>query len=134
ELLRRPGMYRTGQAVLEEALAFYQEMLPEEGNDPRVRREAAHLFGQVGWIRHTLDQAGKAAEAWGRQVSLLASLLEEEPANSDLRSDLAHTLRWRGNALRDLGKAREAREAYDQAAALQDGLVRGSPGNTRYQS
>ena len=29
-LLQRPGMYRTGQAVLEEALAFYQELFPEE--------------------------------------------------------------------------------------------------------
>jgi hypothetical protein len=38
ELLRKPGMYRTGQAVLEEALAFYQEVLPEEGNDPSTLR------------------------------------------------------------------------------------------------
>jgi serine/threonine protein kinase/Tfp pilus assembly protein PilF len=134
ELLRKRGMYRTGQAVLEEALAFYREMLPEEGNDPRVRREAAHLFGQVGWIHHTLGQAGKSAEAWGRQASLLTTLLEEEPADSAVRSGLAHTLRWRGNALRDLGKAREAREAYDQAATLQEALLRGSPADTAYQS
>ncbi len=81
DLLQRPGMYRTGQAVLEEALAFYQELLPEEGNDPGVRREAAQLFDQVAEIHHTLGQAAKAAEAWGRQASLLTSLLEEEPAN-----------------------------------------------------
>jgi serine/threonine-protein kinase len=133
ELLRKPGMYRTGQAVLEEALAFYQEMLPEEGNDPGVRREAANLFGHVGWNRHALGQASKSAEAWGRQASLLMSLLEDEPANSAIRSELAHVLRWRGNALRDLGKAREAREAYDQAATLQEGLLRGSPKETSYQ-
>ena len=108
-----PGLYRTGQAVLEEALAFYQELLPEEGNDPKVRREAAQLFDQVAWIHHTLDQAGKAAEAWGRQANLLTSLLEEEPDNKALRMALSHSHRWRGNALRDLGKAREAREAYD---------------------
>ena len=35
ELLLRPGQYRTGQAVLQQALAFYQELLPEEGNDPK---------------------------------------------------------------------------------------------------
>ena len=133
DLLRRPGLYRTGQAVLEEALAFYQELLPEEGNDPTVRREAAQLFGQVAEIHHTLDQAAKAAEAWGRQASLLTSLLEEEPASKALRMELADSHRWRGNALRDLGKLREAREAYDQAAALQEALLRESPDEARYQ-
>ena len=133
DLLLRPGLYRTGQAVLEEALAFYQELLPEEGNDPKVRREAVQLFGQVAEIHHTLDQAAKAAEAWGRQASLLTSLLEEEPASKALRMDLSHSHRWRGNALRDLGKAREAREAYDQAARLQEGLLREFPDEARYQ-
>jgi serine/threonine protein kinase len=133
DLLLRPGLYRTGQAVLEEALAFYQELLPNEGNDPKVRREAAQLFRQVAEIHHTLDQAAKAAEAWGRQASLLTSLLEEEPASKALRMDLAHSHRWRGNALRDLGKAREAREAYDQAAWLLEALLRESPDEPRCQ-
>ena len=44
DLLQQAGSYRTGQAVLQEALAFYQELLPEEGSDPRVRREAAAAF------------------------------------------------------------------------------------------
>jgi len=132
-LLRRRGLFRTGQAVLEEALGFYQELLPEEGNDPSVRRDAARLFDQVAWIHHTLDQAAKAAEAWGRQASLLTSLLEEEPASKDLRRDLAVSHRWRGNALRDFGKIREAREAYDQAARLQEGLLREVPTDAGYQ-
>jgi tetratricopeptide (TPR) repeat protein len=127
DLLYRPGLYRSGQAVLEEALALYEDLLPEEGNDPKVRREAARLFGQVAGIHHTLDHAAKAAEAWGRQASLLTSLLEEEPASKDLRMDLADTQKWRGDALRDSGKAREAREAYAQAARLQEGLLRESP-------
>jgi tetratricopeptide (TPR) repeat protein len=133
DLLARPGLYRTGQAVLEEALGFYQELLPEEGNDPRVRREAAHLFGQVAAINLTLGQMGKAAEALGHRASLLASLLEEEPASKALRIALADCHRWRGNALRDLGKAREAREAYGQAAGLHEGLLRESPDEALYQ-
>jgi serine/threonine protein kinase/Tfp pilus assembly protein PilF len=133
DLLHRPGLYRTGQAVLEEALAIYRDLLPEEGNDPRVRREAARLFGQVAGIHHSLDQAARAAEAWGCQASLLTSLLAEEPASKALRRDLAYSHRWRGNALRDYGKAREAREAYDQAARLQEGLLRESPGEAPEQ-
>ena len=132
-LLRRKGQYRTGQAVLEQALGFYQDLLPDEGNDPSVRREAAQLFGQVAGIHHTLDQAAKAAQAWDRQAKLLTSLVKEEPASKDLRKGLAHSHRWRGNALRDCGQTRAAREAYDQAARLQEGLLRESPGEADYQ-
>jgi tetratricopeptide (TPR) repeat protein len=132
-LLHRPGQYRTGQAVLEEALGFYQELLPEEGNDPEVRREAAELYGQVAWIRHVLGQAELAAEAWGRKTSLLTSLVRDDPTSAALRKDLARSHRWRGNMLRDLGKTGEARQAYDRAAELQEGLLRESPNDAHYQ-
>jgi tetratricopeptide (TPR) repeat protein len=133
DLLGRPGQFRTGQAVLEQALAFYQEMLPVEGNDPKVRLEAARLFNQVAHIHLTLGQAAKAAEAFDRQASLLASLLEEEPGSKALRLELAYSRRWQANALRDMAKASEAREAYDQAADLQQGLLDESPNEPQYQ-
>ncbi len=132
DLLLQRGMYRTGQAVLVESLGFYQELFPEEGSDPSVRRQAAQLFGQVAWIHHTLGQAAKAAEAWDHQASLLTSLLEEEPTSKRLRMELANSHRGRGNALRDIGKIREAREAYDRAAQLQEALLRGSPEVPQY--
>src|SRR5262249_51413980 len=54
DLLLKPGQYRSGQAVLEIALDFYRDVLPDEGNDPEVRLAAAQLFGKVARIRHTL--------------------------------------------------------------------------------
>jgi tetratricopeptide (TPR) repeat protein/tRNA A-37 threonylcarbamoyl transferase component Bud32 len=133
DLFQRPGQYRTGQAMLEQALAFYQKMLPEEGNDPRVRREAAHLFGRVAAIHHTLGQADKAAENYGRQADLLDNLLNEEPTDQALRMELADSHRWRGNSLRLQGEARQARQAYDQARELHAGLVRNYPDEALYQ-
>jgi serine/threonine protein kinase len=127
ELLGRPRQYRTGKAVLEQALAFYQDMLPEEGSDPRVRREAAQLFRQVANIHSFIGQRDKAAQAYGRRARLLTSLLREKPGDKALRFDLANTQRSRGNQLRDLRKARQAREAYDQAARLYEGLRREFP-------
>jgi serine/threonine protein kinase len=129
DLLLRPGLFRTGQAVLEEARAFYKAMLPEDSNDPRMRREAAMLYRLVAKIHYTLGQMDKAAEAFGQQANLLSSLLETELAEKDLRIDLADSLRWRGNALRELGKAREAQKAYKQAAKLHERLLGESPGD-----
>ena len=133
DLLQQAGSYRTGQAVLKEALAFYKKLLPEEGSDPLLRRQAALLFDKVALIHHTLGQAGEAAEAWGRRASLLSSLLEAEPDDIDLRSALSHSHRWRGNALRDLGQTREAQEAYDEAARLQERLLHDHPDEPLYQ-
>jgi tetratricopeptide (TPR) repeat protein len=133
DLLRRPGKYRTGQALLEEALVFYQKLLPEAGNDPKLRREAALLYRQVAEIQHTLGQATKAADAYDRRARLLRSLLEEDSGDKDLRIELANTHRSRGNALRDLGRVREAREAYDQAAVLHTALLDEFPDDANYQ-
>jgi tetratricopeptide (TPR) repeat protein len=127
DLWQRPGLYHTGKAVLEEALAFYQEILPEEGGDPAVRRQAAEMYGQVAAIHHALGPWRKAVEAYGQQASLLASLLEEEPGSKALRQQLADSQRYRGNALRDLGEVRQARKAYDQAARLHEQLLRELP-------
>jgi tetratricopeptide (TPR) repeat protein len=133
DLLRRPGQYRTGQALLEEAVVFYQKLLPEQGNDPKLRREAADAYAKVAEIQHTLGQATKAADAHGRRARLLSSLLEEDPGNKDLRNELADAHRWQGNALRDLGRARGAREAYDQAAVLHKALLDEFPDDADYQ-
>jgi tetratricopeptide (TPR) repeat protein len=133
-LLLRQGQFRTGQAVLEEALAFYQDLLPDEGNDPTVRREAAELYREVADIYFTLGQASKATEAYLRQASLLTTLLNDDPQNKELRYDLAHSHRRRGNLMRHLNRGREAREAYGQAIDLQEELLRESPTEARYQA
>jgi serine/threonine protein kinase/tetratricopeptide (TPR) repeat protein len=133
ELMRKPGLHRAGQDVLKQALGFYEDLLPEEGNDPTVREEAAKLFGHVAWIQFNLGQGSEAAKAWDNQARLLSSLLKQRPANADLRMGLADCHRWRGNALRQAGKDREAREAYDQAAGLHDDLRREFPDKARYK-
>jgi tetratricopeptide (TPR) repeat protein len=124
---QRPGQYKGGTAVLEEALAFYEELLPEEGSDLQLRRQAAQMYGQVANIRYTLGQWGKAVEALHQQQDLLSSLLAEEPTSTEYRRQLAASHRLRGNGLRDLSRWPEAREAYDQAAVLYEQLYGESP-------
>ena len=126
-LFAEPRLYRTGQAVLEEALGFYQELLPEEGNDPSMRREAAQLFGQVALIHHTLDQAAKAAEAWGRRASLLNRLGGRRAGQQILRWPWRTPIDCGVTRFATWATSREAREAYDQAAWLQESLLHESP-------
>jgi tetratricopeptide (TPR) repeat protein len=133
ELLRKPGQYRAGKAVLEEALAFYKDLLPEEGSDPNVRREAAALFSLVGRIHWTLAQHAEATEAFGRHARLLTSLLEDDPSDRALRIQLSDSHRWRGNTLREQNKVSEARKAYDEAIKIHETLMRDYPDEALHQ-
>src|SRR5262249_23151324 len=133
DLLNRKGEYLTGQSVLEEARAFYRQMLPEDLNDPGVRRKAADLYQQVAVIEGTLGQIGKAVEDRRRQVDLLSNLLKEDSANRQLPLELADSHRYLGNILRDLGKMHEAGKAYDQAAELHEGLLSEFQGDASYR-
>jgi serine/threonine protein kinase len=128
ELLGRPGQFRAGQAVLQEALAFYKKLLPGEG-DPSVRREAARLYRQVAVIHDHLGQTAQAADAYGRVANLLNGLLDDDPSSKDLRMESADVHRWWGHELSSMGNAREAREAYRLATRLHEGLVDDFPGD-----
>jgi serine/threonine-protein kinase len=133
DLRLKPGQYRAGQAILKEALAFYQDLLPEDADDPAVRREAAQLYRLAATIHSTLGQADKAAEAYVHEADLLTALLKDEPGNRTFRLDLADCHRARGNALRDLGKTGEAREAYRLAAEIHQELLCEFPDNAGYK-
>jgi serine/threonine protein kinase/tetratricopeptide (TPR) repeat protein len=133
DLLQQPGKYKAGQAMLEQALGFYKDLLPEEGHDPKVRHKAAKLYRQVANIYSTLGLAVKAEAAFDNEARLLDTLLKNDPGSKALRFELADSQRWRGNVLRDLNKPHEALAAYNQATSLQEELLSESPNDADHQ-
>jgi len=133
ELCVKPQLNKTGKAVLEKVLAFYLEVLEDEGKNPVVRRETADVCGQVADIRHTLGHWDKAVEAYRQQSDLLRELLKEDRDNAFYRHLLARSLRFRANVLRDMGKTQEARAAYGESAKLHEQLLDKAPNNTNYR-
>jgi tetratricopeptide (TPR) repeat protein len=133
DLLESPRHHHLGKKLLEEALTYYQKILPQEGSDRGLRLKAARLYHQVARIHHELGRWVKAVEAYDQQARLLESVLAAEPSNKEVRHQLARSYRWRGNAQRDLAKGPEARAAYDQAAVLQQQLLDESPGDAESQ-
>jgi serine/threonine protein kinase len=49
-----PRLHQTALSLLEEALTFYAEILPEKGLDPRMRQEAARMYGEIANTYHSL--------------------------------------------------------------------------------
>jgi serine/threonine protein kinase len=127
ELYGEPGQYNAGKALLEEALTFYDKLLPEDARDPLLRVGAANTYDSVGRICHLLGQWDRALEAFDHSETILRGLLEEEPANKGYCRLLANNYRYRANVLRDVDRMGEAREAYDQAARIHEQLHREEP-------
>ena len=133
ELSVQPGLDQTGHALLEEALAYQQEVLVEKSDDPGVRLETARAFGRVGAIFHTLKKWGKAFEAYGQQRLLLDELCDQFPDRPGYRAEVGMARRVLANAYRDKREFAVAMEKYDEAIAFQEKLVRDHPGNASYK-
>jgi tetratricopeptide (TPR) repeat protein len=127
DLAKEPRLQQTALALLEEALTFYQRMLPQETIDPRVRQEAARLYGAVANTYHSAGKWQQAADHYRRQAELLSALANHDAANHELKRLLAVSYRNRGNVLRDLGESGAARAAYKQAADIQQLYLDASP-------
>jgi serine/threonine protein kinase/tetratricopeptide (TPR) repeat protein len=126
DLEREPHLNRAALALLQRVLDVYRAIVAEEGNDPRLRHEAAKMFGEVASIYHAVGQWSKALDAFRAQETLLTELVQESPGD-EYRRMLARSHRGRGHVLRDQGEPRQARAAYDEAAALQEEFLRAAP-------
>jgi serine/threonine protein kinase len=125
-LEREPHLNRAALALLQRVLDVYRDIVAEEGNDPRLRHEAAKMFGEVASIYHAVGQWSKALDAFRVQVKLLTELLQES-SDDEYRRMLARSHRGRAHVLRDQGEPRQARAAYDAAVALQEEFLRAAP-------
>jgi tetratricopeptide (TPR) repeat protein/tRNA A-37 threonylcarbamoyl transferase component Bud32 len=123
DLWQYPGQHKTALALLEQALTLYKVILAEEGQDPRLRREASRMYGEIANIYHSIGQWGKAVEAYRVQADLLVGFQAEESGNQEHIRRLADSHRARANVLRDLGEVNQARMAYTQAARIQKEIL-----------
>jgi len=77
--------------------------------DPRLRAEAARMYGEVGSTYHWTGKWRQSVDAYRRQAELLSAMVRDEPATPELRIRLASSYSSCGHVLRDLGEMPDAR-------------------------
>ena len=124
----QPGMGKTAQRTVEEALAQYRVMLEKYGNDHSVRWEAARGFERAGFIQLELGQF-KSAEQTLKQGVQLSRTLQQNPQIDYERAGililLAHTQR-------SLQNWKESEASYHAAIELLEDLVAKFPTENVY--
>jgi tetratricopeptide (TPR) repeat protein len=91
------------KALYEDALEFYERLLPESNSDPQLRLETALAYGRMGRIRANLSQFTEAEEGFRRGIALAKDLMTESPHEPGYRRALAGMLWEYSDFLRKIG-------------------------------
>ena len=132
-MARVPAFQEEREAILKEALDFYQGLLRIESADPMVRRETARAFVKMAELEQYLGQTELAAENCGRAIAMQTQLAAEFPNQPDYRDDLAksHIALGYANAL--LNKTDLTEKAYEQALKISAELIAKYPEGSAYR-
>lgn len=77
------------EALLEDALNFYDGFLARPNADPRVRESAATVLQSLGCLQRELGRWDEACRSFDRSVHLLNSIVDSDPQPPALREKLA---------------------------------------------
>jgi serine/threonine protein kinase/tetratricopeptide (TPR) repeat protein len=131
-LAQQPYLEPLQREYLQLALAFYENLMAENGRDPAVALATAQAARRVGDIRQKFGEYDAAEAAYARCARVLHTLTNTHPGRADSRAERGFLLNHRGNLLRRRGRLAEAHGAYDQAVGLFAGLLLEAPDDTAY--
>jgi hypothetical protein len=113
------------------ALALYEKIAADHGDDPSMRAVAAATFHRIGFIRTILAETGARA-ALTHSIELYEGLIESSPSNEELRSELVVAVGDLVICERTGGHPAEAALALEKLVAQRQGLVDDFPASTDY--
>jgi serine/threonine protein kinase/Flp pilus assembly protein TadD len=106
------------RALLEKALAFYQQIVRERGNERALRIELERAYRRMGDIEEILGRQDEARAAFERSVAGLGKLVVERPGDGEARRELAESTLRLGAFLGDTGQSSQAQEVLHRAEEL----------------
>jgi len=133
ELAYLPHMEQFREAVLADALRFYQEFLQEKSDDASVRQEAGRAYRRIGDIYLLLNKHEPATKAYDQALALENKLVADFPAEAGYRAELATTYHSQAGLLAAIGELEQAEDTYRQARDLRERLTAEKPDVPAYQ-
>lgn len=127
-----PRMDSLARELLEDALAFHQDFLSENRDDPRARYETGQAFIRVGRIQRLLGRFEQSIKAVREGVGLMNALDEDFPSNPKYRASLACAQLDLGFSLSESERLEEGTSAFRKAVALYSELDASEPGQYEY--
>jgi serine/threonine-protein kinase len=119
-----PQMTPVRRALLEKALAFYEDLLRERSSDPAMRLEIGRALRRVGSIYDDLGRDEQTRFACRKSIELLERLAWERPRDPGPRRELAFSYNVLGFHLTRTAPPADAERAWRAALRLSEDLIR----------
>lgn len=126
-LLKQPGMQPLRDALLKQALVYYQKFLEDRAEDPLLKADVAQAYFYTGKITESIDSPAKALPHYEDAAELQKELLQESPDDKEQLSCYGHTLNAIGRANLLLGKFDESRSSFERAAETREKIAENYP-------
>jgi tetratricopeptide (TPR) repeat protein len=132
-LAELPEFHEQRREMVEEALAFYQGLMVQEGEDPALRRETARAHTQSAMLHLLLAQTAEAGRDVEEALRMQEALATDFPDRPEYRHDLALTHLAQGHAYTMTGRYDLGPRAYGKALELTTELIREHPTEAKYR-
>jgi serine/threonine protein kinase len=132
-LSKQPHLEPAQQALLQKALAWYEELTQEIGDSPADREAEANAYYRIGSIHYSLGQAAEAEQAYGKAISAYAALATADPTAARYRRGLAWCHQYRAHMLERMGQLLKAEAGCREALTVQKQLAADFPDVRAYR-
>jgi tetratricopeptide (TPR) repeat protein len=122
-LAQEPRMEKKRRALLEQALALYQEFLHDKSADLEVQKKTGLAYKRVADLQRLLGHLDQAEGSYTQAIALLEKLSAELPEQVEYRHLLADSLNWQGELQRLASRSEEAVASLERARGLQENLA-----------
>ena len=130
-----PALPKEAVKLLQDMLAFFDQLAKQLTNDARPREKAAGANCRVGDIRQRLGQYDEAAAAYGRAIDIYRKLAQSPAESTRLNLEIARTQNELGRLYRATGQNDKARQFHLEALATIESASPGpsAPPKVRYE-
>src|SRR5262249_34006223 len=129
-LAQKNGMQSVRMEFLNEFLKLSKQLLKEQGEDPKVRRQAARVYSGIGELNLDGRRWREGETAYAQAAALQKKLAAEFLDNIEYQTDYATTCLRRSLVLAVGQQYEKARASVAESVAVIDGVSKREPANS----
>ena len=131
KLIFQPGLIELRATLVDEARKFYEDLVRDRLDDPKMRLKAAMIDRQEANNLRMSGQFARSLEFSGRAVAAYEALGVASPDDPTYLDNLGHAVVDHGDGLWMVGRTPEAIEAYRRVIRAIEPRLEARPGDRR---
>src|SRR5207248_1346229 len=130
----QPALEQTQREFVQKALAFYERLAREEGDDPNVQEAVGLAHYRLGVIHDRLGDLNRSTASYTQSADVFGRLADGDSASAEHRYWQARSIAEHGEVCDRIGRGREAEALSRQALGLFEKAAADFPADSRIEA